>query len=125
MPPVVTLANVILAPTQTTEGPVIEAADGNGFTVTKRVESEVPQLLVKEYVMRAVPTALPRTAPEVLTDAIAGALLDHVPPDVALLSVVTAPIHTVGVPVTGPDEGSGFTVNVRVVSLEPQPLVTV
>lgn len=48
VPPVVVFASVMVEPTQTTEGPVMEAADGRGLTVTIRTESAVPQPLVTE-----------------------------------------------------------------------------
>lgn len=71
------------------------------------------------------PVATPVTVPVEFTVAIPGLALVHVPPPVELESVVVAPGHTVAVPVIVPADGSGFTVNERVVSLAPQPLVTV
>ncbi len=45
---------------------------------------------------------MPRTTPVLLpTEATLVLLLVQVPPDVALLKVVVAPVHTTGVPVMG------------------------
>ncbi len=48
-----------------------------------------------------VPAATPLTTPAAEIVAIAGAPLIHVPPGVALLSVVVLPSHTLAVPVIG------------------------
>jgi hypothetical protein len=65
---------------------------GNGSTVIGAVAA-VPQPLL--YVIVAVPKALPVTTPVVaLIGAKEVALLDHVPPVEALVSVLVAPRHT-------------------------------
>ena len=48
--------------------------------------------------MLHVPTPLPVTTPVLLTEAMAGLLLLHAPPGVALVSVVDSPKHTTRVP---------------------------
>jgi hypothetical protein len=63
--------------------------------------------------MSAEPAAIPPTTPEASTVATAGKLLLHVPPVVALLSVVVSPSHTCSTPVVV--AGSGFTVTVVVI----------
>jgi hypothetical protein len=60
--------------------------------------------------MVAVPADTPLTTPvALLTDAIVGTLLLHVPPPVVLVRVVVAPTHAVVVPLMVPAVGSGFT----------------
>ena len=60
-----------------------------------------------------MPTATPDTKPVTnVVDATVVLLLLHVPPVVALASVVTVPSHTVAVPVMAP--GNGFTVTTTV-----------
>lgn len=63
--------------------------------------------------MVAVPGVPPVTTPVVATiDAVAGALLLHVPPPKSL-NVVMPPVHTVAVPSIA--DGNGLTVNGTVV----------
>ncbi len=70
--------------------------EGKAFTVTI-VITRPPERL---YEMLAVPAATPVTTPvAVPTVAIPGLPLLHVPPLVALLSVVVLPIQTVDVPI--------------------------
>jgi hypothetical protein len=56
----------------------------------------------------AVPPAV--TTPELLIDAVPGALLVHTPPPVALLSELVPPIHALSVPVIAAGTGFTFTV---------------
>jgi hypothetical protein len=64
-------------------------------------------------VISTVPAVTPVTTPvPVATVAIAGLALDHVPPAVALLSVVVRPGQTINVPVIA--AGAVFTVTVVV-----------
>lgn len=61
-----------------------------------------------------MPNAKPDTTPEPgVTGAMAGALLVHVPPGTALLSVVVAVIHTSELPVIA--DGADSTVTFAVV----------
>jgi hypothetical protein len=60
--------------------------------------------------MMALPQALPRTTPVVLTDAINTALLLQLPPLTALESNVLLPRHTARAPVITPALAKGFTV---------------
>ena len=71
-----------------------------------------------------MPAATPVTTPVLLTEAIPAALVLHVPPVVALLSVIEAPAHTAEGPVMVPAEAVRFTVTANVATSVPQPLVT-
>src|ERR1700741_1888533 len=71
LPPAVTLDNVVLFPAHTVVVPVIDATVGTSFTVTDAVLFVVPQLLVTEYVMVAVPAVIPVTSPVPFTLATA------------------------------------------------------
>ena len=109
VPPVVVSARVIVRPTQTNEAEeVIAPTLPNTFTVAV---TEQPAALI--YVIVAAPGEMPLTTPvpEPIV-AMAGLLLLHVPPVVALLRVVVKPGQTLVVPVIA--VGNGFTVNVTV-----------
>lgn len=112
VPPEVTSASVIVAPTQTLDGPVI--GDGEAFTVTTAVTALVqPALLVTVYVIVADPSATPVIAPDVLPMvAIEKSLLLQVPPAVASVSVEVAPVQMFSEPPMLATVGSGFTVTV-------------
>ncbi len=91
---------------------------GYAFTVTFIVAVFwQPKALVTVYDINAVPTVSPVTAPEKgSTSAIVGEALLHVPPAVALLSVVDPPLsQTVAVPVMAFTVGSTRTVIFNVV----------
>lgn len=124
VPPLTASASVVVKPTQAVVVPVIAAGAGSGLTVTMAVSVAVPQLLVTEYVIMALPAAMPVTVPVALTLAIAALLVVHVPPEVALLSVVVALWQTVCVPVIVPALGTGTTVTSAVSLAVPQLLVT-
>ena len=65
------------------------------------------------YLMVAVPTATPVTTPVVIfTEAIPLLMDVHVPPDVAEVSDVEAPTHTLPIPEIA--AGSGLTVTTAV-----------
>ena len=66
--------------------------------------------------MTEVPAVTPVTTPPAVMVATAGVALLHVPPAVALLSVVVEPTHTLVTPVI--TAGSGLTVTV-VVTAQP------
>ncbi len=53
---------------------------------------------LKEYVITLVPALTPETTPVLLIVATAVLLLLHVPPTMASISVVVAPVHTVVTP---------------------------
>ena len=72
-----------------------------------------------------VPPATPLTIPDELTVALAVLLLLHVPPAVASLNVVVAPLHTDAVPVIVPAVGAALTVTTLVATAAPQLLITV
>lgn len=65
--------------------------------------------------MVATPAPTPVTTPDVPILATNELLLDQVPPVVASLKVVVAPVHTLSVPVIGLSNGSGLTVAILVV----------
>lgn len=97
-------------------------------TVTACVVVAVPQLLVTVYVMVVLPVATPVTTPVLLlTVALAGVLLVHVPPDVASVRESAVPTHTAEPPEMIPAFGNGLTVKPVVAEAVPQPklLVTV
>ena len=77
--------------------------------------------------MVSAPTAAPETIPvEVPTVAIDALLLLQLPPEVASLKVVVAPVQTVVVPVIAPAvDGAALTVTAADVATLPQLLVTV
>jgi len=104
VPPAVGSLKLVVDPAQTTAVPVIGA--GNGLTVTVVV---IRQPVGNVYVIVAVPKADPPTTPlDMLTGAIADALLLQVPPVLASLSVEVKPRQTLVLPEIG--AGNGFTV---------------
>jgi hypothetical protein len=108
------LANVDGIPVHKDVVPVI--APGPALT-TKVAVAKQPAAV---YVIVAVPTVvLAVTTPEASTDAIAGLLLDQVPPDVALLNVLVPLVQALNVPVIA--TGDGLTVTVTL-ALDVQPL---
>jgi hypothetical protein len=74
--------------------------------------------------MRAVPALAPVTTPPT-TVATPVAELLHAPPATVEVSVVAAPVHTVGVPDNVPATGIGLTVIIAKLAAEPQVFVTV
>ncbi len=97
VPDVVILLSVTDPPWHTVEGPVIGAT---ALTVTVITELQPPP--AAEYVIRAVPVDTPVTMPlDDPTVAIVVFVVVHVPPGVALLSVVVLPTHIAVVPVIG------------------------
>lgn len=92
-------------PAHTDEDP--EITEGEGLTVTVTVVKQPPG---KVYVITEVPIETPVTTPvDEPTEAIAGTLLDQVPPP-ASTRVVVAPTHTEVAPDMG--AAAGFTVTV-------------
>jgi hypothetical protein len=73
--------------------------------------------------MVAEPAVTPVTTPAASTVATPDALLLHVPPAAASVSVTEEPAHTDEVPVMVPAAGNGFTVTVVVTVVVPQLLV--
>jgi hypothetical protein len=104
VPPVVVLARVVVEPTHTFTVPVIAA--GAAFTVIGNTALQPPPIV---YVIIAVPAPAPETMPvEAPIPAIEGALLDQVPPEVALVSGVVRPKQTLDAPEIA--EGNALTV---------------
>ena len=68
-----------------------------------------PQLVGMVYTISEVPLPVTVTAPAVPMVATAVLLLLHVPPGVALVSVVTSPLQRFRLPAIG-DGGKGLTV---------------
>ena len=96
VPPGLASVKETVPPKHTEDGPVIMT--GNGLTV---IVLEVEQPVAIAYVMTAVPGVIPVTSPAELTGATAGLLVDHMPPPVASLKVITSPTQTVDGPVIG------------------------
>ena len=104
VPPLVALVSVVEFPWHTIIVPVIGVSR---FTVSVIV-LEQPAPVV--YVIVVVPMATPAAMPvPLLIVAVEVLLLVHVPPLMALLSLVVPPTHTIVVPVIG---ATGFTVTV-------------
>jgi hypothetical protein len=110
------LVKLVVDPTQTVSDPPI--ASGKGLTVTVVV---VIQPVVRVYVIVAVPGVMPVTT--LLTEPIVATAvlpLVHVPPVVALASVVVSPTHTAVPPVIA--AGSGLIVTIFEI-MQPVPTV--
>ena len=122
-PPAAGSVNVIEAPTQTLEGPLITPAFGDGFIVTVLVAMAVPQTLVTVYLIVSIPAVTPVTTPAV-TKAFALLAL-QVPPGAKSVNVMVLPVQTVPGPEMLPSSGNGFTVTAFVAVVVPQTLVTV
>ena len=89
VPPAAGYDKVVVALTQTCLLPEIKDERGMGLTITV---DAVKQPVGNLYVMVAVPVAIPIITPEGINiNAVSGALLAHVPPGVALVSVVVSP----------------------------------
>ena len=125
VPPLVASVRVLEEPGHTTVEPLMLPAVGVPVTVIVAVAVAVPQLLLTLYVIVAVPVAIPVTVPVALIDAMAALLLLQVPPVVASVRVVFAPVHTVVAPLMVPALGAGLTVITLVAVAVPQLLVTV
>jgi hypothetical protein len=92
MPPGVTSANDVVAPTQTDTGPAGVMAAVPTVIVTVSTAKQDPTV----YVIGAMPAVIPVTSPPDDIVAIAGAPLLQVPPVVASVSVMVAPAHMEG-----------------------------
>ena len=103
-PPGVAEVKAAVRPIHTWPGPPMKA--GTGLTVTVAV---LIQPVPREYVISAVPEAIPVTTPvEASTEAMLGDALVHVPPGMVFVKVVVLFTHTVNGPVMA--AGKGFTV---------------
>jgi hypothetical protein len=120
VPPVEVLVNVIEAPVVTEEAPVMVPASGVLFTVIVFVATDVPQLLVLEYVITTTPLPIPVTIPVLPTVAISVLLLVQLPPVVALARVVDAPMHNSELPTIVPMAMLSDTVTTIDPVAEPQ-----
>ena len=115
-PPATPSVSVMSPLWQREEAPEIAPITGDGLTTTDSMANAAPQLLVTEYEIIALPTAIPVATPvaepmvtiEVL-------LLLHTPPDAASNKVVPEPTHTADAPETVPAKGNGSTVIIFVV----------
>jgi hypothetical protein len=83
-PPVAVSVKVAVSPIHNAGGIDIMPAPGKGATVTIRVSTAVPQLLVTAYEMILLPPATPVTMPPVLMVATDILLLLHAPPTTEL-----------------------------------------
>lgn len=122
------LVRVVDNPAQTVVVPLMVPASGSGFTVTRCVALDVPQIAAEPtvYIIVAFPAATPVTTPVVaLTVATPGVVLVHVPPLFPLaLKLMVDPAHTADAPLIVPASGSEFTVTTMEATDEPQLLVT-
>ena len=108
VPPGVASLKIVVCPTHTVGMPVIALGPG---TVTVVVIKHPPGMI---YEIIDVPLNMPVTTPVLLPIvAMVVLLLVQVPPGVASLSDIVAPMHTVIVPAIG--SGNGSTVNVIVI----------
>jgi hypothetical protein len=84
-----------LSPWQNTESPVAKIADGGVASIEKiLVATPHPD---KEYLIVSVPALSADIVPELVTDAIAGPLLVHVPPCADAVSVNVDPVQSTDV----------------------------
>jgi len=111
VPPVVASLNKVASPTHTSETPVI--IPGKALTVTTTVAVQLPN----EYPIVAVPGDTPNTFPDMSTVATLVLLLLQLPPPMASVKKVVAPLHKATVPVIG--SGPMFTVTV-VIAAQPE-----
>jgi hypothetical protein len=128
VPPEVVSVRVILEPTHTEFGPVIvPALVGVLPTVIVLVAFVVPQTLVFEYVMTAVPGLTPVTTPVLLILATAVLLLLQVPSVAVSVSKMVEPVQTNERPEMALSTGAVFTVTSvpTDVSVQPNDVVTV
>ena len=124
-PPLVASLKVTVAPIHNDAVPFIVPAFGIEFTVTVFVAFAVPQLLVTEYDIVAVPAAKPVTTPRELIAAVV--VLDelHTPLPAASLKLAVVPTHNAAVPLIAPAAGNGFIVTPLVAYALPQVFATV
>ena len=100
VPPDTLLDSVVVAPVFTVVVPVIVPGLVVLVTVTGTVTVDVPHAPIVVCVIIAVPVATPTTTPPLLTVAIPGLLLLHVPPPALDVSVIVLPAQTVDGPLT-------------------------
>ena len=110
---------LVVVPTQRVVGPVT-LTTGRALIVTPAVAMDTQPVVVLVKVNVTVPTATPVTTPSFATVAMAGSLLDQVPPDVGD-KVVVDPIQILLEPVML-TTGNGFTVTGEVAA-EIHPVV--
>ena len=118
-PPLVASVSVVVKPAQTVDVPVMVPALGVALTVTAFVAAAVPQVLVTVYEMVAEPAAKPFTKPDMPTEAIAGAVLLHVPPTVTSEKAVDVPVQIEEAPEIAATDGTVFTVTAYVAVAVP------
>ena len=115
VPPVVPLASVTDVPVHSEVGPVVAAGvDGAESTVSERVATAEPQLLLTVYDTVTTPVATPVSVPVAEMVAVAVLLLRQVPPLTALAKVMAAPRQTLVAPVMVPADAAGLTVTTLV-----------
>jgi len=123
-PPVVALVRVIAASLHTVPEPLIVVTVGSVPMVMTALAVALPQLVVTVYLMVSSPGTTPVTTPPALMVALPLLAL-HTPPEVALLKVMVAPVHTVIAPVIALTVGGPMIVIVFVAVAVPQLLLTV
>lgn len=103
VPPGIASLRLVTDPAQTDVLPVMFA--GKGFTVTT---TDRAQVVGSVYIIVEVPPgAVPVITPNASIGATTALELNHVPPDVASVSAIVDPTHTLVGPTIG--EGSGLT----------------
>lgn len=106
VPPVVALANVAEAPSQSTLVPVMAA--GKALTVNTTLDEQPPMV----YLMVVVPTLTALIIPSAATVATAAAELLHTPPLTILDRFVTVPAQAEAGPLMA--DGAALTATVRI-----------
>jgi hypothetical protein len=124
-PPGLALVRSINEPTHTENGPAIGLMPEADTTVTACVATNVPQLLVTEYMIVSTPAVIPVTIPVLPTVAIEGLLLLHTPPVAVLESAIVLPTHRLDGPVMAPALAPMATATEAVAVILPQALAIV
>ena len=120
VPPDTELVKVTDEPAHTAPGP--PNVPGNGLTVTIALTVQPVEAV---YTIVVVPAATPVTIPvPAPTDPVVGALLLHIPNDVASVKAVVEPIHTLNAPVIAATAVGWVTV-AEPVAVQPLASVTV
>lgn len=123
LPPVEVLVKVPLVPVHNVAGPESVPADVGAPTVTTKLATDVPQLLVTVYCMVSIPAVIPPTTPVLSASALPLVAL-QVPPVAVVERVIPEPTHTLPGPLMVPASGNGLTVTLAVAAVVPQAVVT-
>src|SRR5579883_2359171 len=99
-PPEAKSVNVMAAPTQTADGPVITPELGDEFIVIAFLAIVVPHALLTVYSIVSIPGRTPVTTPARTVASALPAL--QIPPVVVSVSVIAEPVHTLEGPAIVP-----------------------